>query len=266
MANGVTVRPDCSGEPEAVLEVERQDQPEPAEPAEVRRPEDDPRGVAGRLREQPYVEHGAPPRLTTRRSQCTKAHAATGRQEHQEPQRGRGVGHRLDDRQQHGQHRERRAARRRGRRSGSGPCPSRGSACGSQRAASTMPTSPIGTLTKNTHRQPSSAPKAAMISPPRTGPTADETPTVVPKRPKARPRSSPRNSCWISPLFCGVEQAGGGALEQPARSPAGARSGASPAAALVSVKPTRPSRNMRRRPTTSPSRPPATSVSPKVSA
>src|SRR3954452_10976914 len=90
-------------------------------------------------------------------------------------------------------------------------------------------------------------------------------PTVAPTSPNARPRSAPRNSCWISAEFCGARQ--------PAASPCTIRAatsraavGAAPAAALQTTKPTRPMRNIRRRPRASPSRPAGTSASPKVSA
>ena len=98
-----------------------------------------------------------------------------------------------------------------------------------------------------------------------SGPAAEATATVKPNIPKARPRSSPRNSCWISPEFCGVSS--------PALAPWTSRAstiaaalGASPAAALERTKPSRPIIIIRRRPCASPRRPPATSVMPKASA
>ncbi len=88
---------------------------------------------------------------------------------------------------------------------------------------------------------------------------------MVPKMPKALPRSDPSNISWIRPVFCGVSI--------PAATPCSSRAttmvasfGAAPAAALVRVNAASPTRNIRRRPSTSPRRPPATRVSPKVSA
>ena len=98
-----------------------------------------------------------------------------------------------------------------------------------------------------------------------SGPVAEATATVKPNMPNARPRSSPRNSCWISPEFCGVSS--------PALAPCTSRAttiaaalGASPTAALETTKPTSPIVIIRRRPWASPSRPPATSVMPNASA
>jgi hypothetical protein len=143
--------------------------------------------------------------------------------------------------------------------------PRRGLVRGISRAASSIATTPIGTFTRNTTRQPCSSPKSAMIRPPRTGPVAADTPTVVPNQPNARARSAPWNSSWIRPVFCGVSIP----AATPCSSRAATRSsavGAAPATALVSVKPVSPARNIRRRPTRSPRRPPATSTSPKVRA
>ncbi|WRL66637.1 hypothetical protein U6N30_15305 [Blastococcus brunescens] len=62
-----------------------------------------------------------------------------------------------------------------------------GSGFGSSRQASGIAASPIGRLMKNTQRQPSSGPNSAMSAPPSNGPTAVDTPMIVPKRPKAIP-------------------------------------------------------------------------------
>jgi hypothetical protein len=53
---------------------------------------------------------------------------------------------------------------------------------------------PIGTLSKNTHRQliPD------VSAPPMSGPVATDTPAVAPQIPSAVPRSGPWNSCAIS--------------------------------------------------------------------
>ncbi len=103
------------------------------------------------------------------------------------------------------------------------------------------------------------------MTPPRTGPTAVEIPTVAPNIPKARPRSGPRKRSWMRPVFCGVSS--------PAAAPWRSRAAtstamwcAAPARALVTAKALMAMRNIRRRPTASPSRPPATRVRPKVRA
>ena len=121
------------------------------------------------------------------------------------------------------------------------------------------------TLSKNTQRQPFSAPKRAMIEPPTTGPTAVDSDTVVPNRPNALPRSAPLNSSWINPVFCGVSM--------PAAMPCNSRAAtsivsltAAPASALVNTNADSANRNIRRLPSTSPSLPPDTSTSPNVSA
>ena len=57
---------------------------------------------------------------------------------------------------------------------------------------------------------------------------------VAPSSPNGRPRSAPRNSCWISPVTCGLTMPGGGALDQPGGDQPGRASWASPASALVS--------------------------------
>ncbi len=129
----------------------------------------------------------------------------------------------------------------------------------------TMATAPIGMLTRNSQRQPSSSPATAMIAPPRIGPMAEEIDTVRPKRPNARPRSGPWKSSWINPELWGVSS--------PADAPCSSRAattssalGAIPTAALATTKPVSPTSMRRRRPKASPIRPPATRVSPKASA
>ena len=56
---------------------------------------------------------------------------------------------------------------------------------------------PMGRFTKNTHRQPSVSPNAAISRPPSTGPTAEETPSTAPNTANARPRTRPENSSWM---------------------------------------------------------------------
>ena len=103
------------------------------------------------------------------------------------------------------------------------------------------------------------------MRPPSTGPIAVDNPTVAPKMPNALPRSAPWNSTWIRPEFCGVSI--------PAVTPCSSRAatnhsalGAAPHSALVTTNAVSATRNIRRRPKASPSRPPATSTSPKLSA
>ena len=63
---------------------------------------------------------------------------------------------------------------------GSRPCVL-GRQAGTRRTIATSATRPIGTLTRNSQRQPFSSPASAMIAPPRTGPTPEEIDTVSPK-------------------------------------------------------------------------------------
>ena len=122
-----------------------------------------------------------------------------------------------------------------------------GSRPGTILAMATMATSPIGMLTRKIQRHPVSSPNAAMISPPSTGPIADDTETVSPNRPKARPRSGPRKSSWMSPEFCGVSRPAAAPCTRRARITS-SMFGASPTAALATMKPVRPISIIRRRP------------------
>jgi hypothetical protein len=97
------------------------------------------------------------------------------------------------------------------------------------------------------------------------GPAAVASPTVPPRNPNARPRSAPVNSSWISPEFWG--------RSMPPATPWSSRAaisnpvvGAAPLRALVATKADRATRNIRRRPRVSPSRPAGTRTSPKASA
>ena len=94
---------------------------------------------------------------------------------------------------------------------GGGPC--RASRAGSQRRASTIAVSPIGTLMKKTSRQPSSAPPMPISRPPTSGPTAVAVPTVAPIAPNARPRSAPLNSCCTMPDDLRVDEPAEQALD-----------------------------------------------------
>ncbi len=103
------------------------------------------------------------------------------------------------------------------------------------------------------------------MRPPVIGPTAPETLTVAPNRPKARPRSAPWNICWISAEFWGARQ--------PAAIPCARRAttssvmeDAAPAAALNTTKAPRDNRKIRRLPIASPTRPAVTSARAKARA
>ena len=102
------------------------------------------------------------------------------------------------------------------------------------------------------------------MPPPTTGPSAVARPTVAPNSPKARPRSPRENSCWMSPLLCGVSA--------PPATPCSSRAttsqpmlGARPASALQAMNAASETTNIRLRPHASPSRPPVTSMSAEVS-
>jgi hypothetical protein len=116
---------------------------------------------------------------------------------------------------------------------------------GTQRAA-------IGTLSRNTHRQPG----PVTSQPPRKGPTAAATPPNPDQAPTARARSSGWKTDWISARDPGVSSA--------PPMPCNARAaisisafGASPHMTDASVNHTTPTTNTRRRPNRSPSAPPS---------
>ena len=111
--------------------------------------------------------------------------------------------------------------------------------CGSSAAASGTATSPIGTLTRNTQRQPCSTPAAWMSSPPTSGPSAVDSPMTAPSAPNARPRAGPAYSSWMRAAMAGKNT--------PAPSPCTTRPAtswpgvcASPHARLASVNRVRP--------------------------
>ena len=61
---------------------------------------------------------------------------------------------------------------------------------------------PSGTFTSKTSRHPASAPEAAMIRPPTSGPTATETPIVAPTLiAKARARVRSANISWMNAVI-----------------------------------------------------------------
>src|SRR3954463_14857354 len=103
------------------------------------------------------------------------------------------------------------------------------------------------------------------MRPPTTGPVAVDSPTTLPRAPKARARSAPRNRSWIRPTFCG--------MSMPPATPCSSRAASSheavcaaPVRALVTTNADRAIRYMRRRPTVSPRRPAGTRARPKVRA
>ncbi|SIJ06407.1 Uncharacterised protein [Mycobacteroides abscessus subsp. abscessus] len=104
-----------------------------------------------------------------------------------------------------------------------------------------------------------------MNTPPRTGPIATESPTIVPMSPNARPRCGPWKYCWRRPTTCG--------LSRPEPKPMRTRamlsvsgSGASPATKDEIPKRLTPAMKSWARPKTSPARPAATRTTPKDSA
>ena len=147
---------------------------------------------------------------------------------------------------------------------GSSDCRWRGGSAGSSRRTSSSATMPTGTLTRNTQRHPSSPP-AVTSSPPSSGPTAVEIPTVMPNSPNALPRSTPRNIVWMNPDTCGETS--------PALNPCASRNttshpaeGATPHSALKVVNSPSPKANTPRRLRASPSRPAGTRTMPNASA
>lgn len=68
---------------------------------------------------------------------------------------------------------------------------------GSSQAANGSAITPINHLTRNTQRHPSAAPPARVITPPRSGPSAVDTPIVAPTAPKAFDRCGPVKDSWM---------------------------------------------------------------------
>ena len=98
-----------------------------------------------------------------------------------------------------------------------------------------------------------------------SGPTAVDTPMVVPKKPNALPRSSPRNRLWMRPEICGLMRPPANPWTTRITTSASAV-GASAQAALATTNSATPTMNTGRRPCASPKRPDGTSSSPSASA
>ena len=116
-----------------------------------------------------------------------------------------------------------------------------------------------GTFRKKIHSQPA----FSTSRPPTTGPIPSAMPEMPAHRPSARPRSGPLK------VFVMIESDPG--IRNAAPAPWMLRNATSslidpdsPAPIEPSVNTTRPARNMRLRPNTSPSRPPVTSSTPNT--
>ena len=129
---------------------------------------------------------------------------------------------------------------------------------GTTRPASMMTTTPIGTLTRKIGRQSVPAMSAVTSRPPASWPTTAAMPDVAPYRARARALRSPCKVAWNVARTCGTSRAADApwtrraAISEP-------MPGARPQANEVRTKPMRATRNIRRRPKRSPSRPPRTS-------
>ena len=86
---------------------------------------------------------------------------------------------------------------------GSNPRLPRTAPRGSCQSASGIATAPMNRLTRNTQRQPSALPAAAMMSPPSVGPSAVETPITALSMPNALDRAGPVNASWMVALIAG---------------------------------------------------------------
>ena len=131
----------------------------------------------------------------------------------------------------------------------------------SVRGASAAAISPIGTLTNSTQRQLS----PLVRTPPSSTPAAPPAPATAPQIPSARLRSAPSAKVVVM-----IDRAAGDTIAAP--SPWTARAAIShvsdcarPPASEASEKTTRPSMNIRRRPSRSAIRPPSSRKPPKVS-
>ena len=132
-------------------------------------------------------------------------------------------------------------------------------------AAAISAMTPIGMLTQKTSRHPFSSPNASMISPPRIGPSAVETPMTDPRIANAFPRTGPGNSSWMNAVTAGTNM-------PPAR-PCTTRATiscrlfcASPQNRLATVNSSNPVKNTHLCPTRSPIRPAGISAIPNASA
>lgn len=135
---------------------------------------------------------------------------------------------------------------------------------GTNRSASSSPATPTGRLMRKTIRQPVPSRSAPASQPPRIGPAIAAIPITGPNAANAAPSWLGGKTCLMIPSPCGMRSAPNApctarvAISAPAL-------GASAHAAEASVKPAMPTRNMRRRPKTSPSRPPTMSRTPNAS-
>ena len=131
----------------------------------------------------------------------------------------------------------------------------------SVRGASSAAMSPIGTLTNSTQRQL----RPLVRIPPSSTPAAPPAPATAPQIPRARLRSAPSANVTVM-----IDSAAGATIAAPR--PWTARAAISqpsdwaiPPANEASENTTRPSMNMRRRPSRSATRPPSRRNPPKVS-
>ena len=114
---------------------------------------------------------------------------------------------------------------------------------------------PIGTLIRNTSRQPIPHRFASTSAPARIGAASIDSPIIGPKAPKTLLISSSAKHSLIIPNPCGIISAPNAPCStRKAISTSG--EGAAAQAADITVKPAEPIRNSRRRPNMSPSRAP----------
>ena len=114
---------------------------------------------------------------------------------------------------------------------------------------------PIGTLMRNTSRQPMPQRSASTRPPARIGAATAEKPIIGPKTPKTLGISSSAKTSFSMPKPCGIISAPNPPCRTRKAISTGAF-GATAQAADITVKPAEPIRNRRRRPNMSPSRAP----------
>jgi hypothetical protein len=135
---------------------------------------------------------------------------------------------------------------------------------GMKRSAPSRPTTPIGTFMRKIIRQPVPSRSALTSQPARIGPAIAARPITGPKAPYAAPISLGGKTVLIMPKPCGISSAPKPPWRtRKAMSVSG--DGPSAQAAEASVKPLMPMTKTRRRPYTSPSRPPRIMNTPKAS-
>ncbi len=120
----------------------------------------------------------------------------------------------------------------------------------------------MGTLIQKTHSQPA----YSVSTPPSSTPIAAPAPAIAPRMPRALLRSAPSSN--VTSVIENTE--GASRAEAPPWSRRATMSMVSDCETAQSsekaTKPTRPTMNTRRRPSTSPSRPPSSRKEPKVRA